>query len=97
MSDELKPCPHCGGEAEASRDDEWWCIVGCKSCSAMIEEKVAGAHARPVAIQRAIAAWNRRALPNREALMNLLLPSEVSERGIGCTADAILALLGSEQ
>ena len=34
MSEELKPCPFCGGEASYKmHDDEWW-VVSCDNCLA---------------------------------------------------------------
>lgn len=53
MSEELKPCPFCGGEALANRDiveaDEW--SIDCGVCSVYVTGADEAA---------AIAAWNRR-------------------------------------
>ena len=48
MSDEtLKPCPFCGGEAEAVHEiDDLWVTVECTECGALVD---------------GIAAWNARA------------------------------------
>lgn len=53
MSDELKPCPHCGGEAMLiPADDESPAEVYCSCCwCSVIKSDTAGA----------IAAWNARA------------------------------------
>lgn len=67
MSSDLKPCPFCGGEAEADADGvsegshDWQEIrVACLSCGARIEdERCACCH--PNRWAEAIAAWNRRA------------------------------------
>jgi Lar family restriction alleviation protein len=49
---ELKPCPFCGGEAEATEYNDSDYTIMCKNCHAEIgwREKA-----------EAIAAWNRRA------------------------------------
>jgi Lar family restriction alleviation protein len=65
MSDNLKPCPFCGGEAvvkcicDAGRPDtdDWW--VSCSGCRVErpSTRKSEIVHSR----DEAIAAWNRRA------------------------------------
>ena len=52
MTDELKGCPFCGGEAEINQGGSanWW--IQCKICSIMGE--------RESTKERAIAAWNTR-------------------------------------
>lgn len=58
MSDELKPCPHCGGEAMLiPADDESPAEVYCSCCwCSVIKSDTAGA----------IAAWNARAAVDDE-------------------------------
>lgn len=51
MSNELKPCPFCGGEAILIKG--YFCWVRCDYCGA---ETVA-----ETSTTEAIAAWNRRA------------------------------------
>lgn len=34
MTDELKPCPFCGGKAEFENDNEEW-FVFCEKCGSM--------------------------------------------------------------
>ena len=41
MTDELKPCPFCGGEAEFNSDEFGECVC-CKSCGATIHNGVYG-------------------------------------------------------
>lgn len=63
MTEELKPCPFCGGEAQrdsnnahnGDRMDDWeWFAVYCPNCGC--------AHTPPFkTTYEAIAAWNRRA------------------------------------
>jgi len=50
LSDELKPCPFCCGEADTYKSG-WRTIVYCLKCGAKIMRKIA---------DEAIAAWNRR-------------------------------------
>ena len=62
MTEELKPCPFCGGRAIVFHDGahyadtgedagELW-VVGCTKCDAMVGKDT---------VTEAIAAWNRRA------------------------------------
>lgn len=54
MSEELKPCPFCGGravESETHAAQHWWYSVECLLCGAEITEAVAA---------EAITAWNTR-------------------------------------
>jgi Lar family restriction alleviation protein len=57
MSNELKPCPFCGGKADIDAPASIERLVYCKGCYASIAED---------ATPKAIAAWNRRApaVPN---------------------------------
>ena len=52
---ELKPCPFCGGEAEAyvSPAKDGWNYVFCKKCQTSVDNYDTAAEA--------IEAWNRRA------------------------------------
>ena len=52
MSDDLKPCPFCGGEAEWKSGGPGCAWVSCKKCPAETGDG---------SIPRIIAAWNRRA------------------------------------
>lgn len=60
MSDELKPCPFCGGEAHIDgttwrpSDGEEVAWVVCKLCNA---------YGPTFPVKEAIAAWNRRTPP----------------------------------
>ena len=56
MSDKLKPCPFCGGEAIIEGcDDTLWSVI-CKKCAASIDYNETK--------QEAIEAWNRRVQPS---------------------------------
>lgn len=53
-SNELKPCPFCGGEAHTYRNNFWWVACeranhGCVTMGAFLSE------------EEAVAAWNGRA------------------------------------
>lgn len=60
MSETLKPCPFCGGEASV----KMWCepdtpfLVMCESCKASVKDYATEAEA--------IEAWNRRTIPSAE-------------------------------
>ena len=95
MSYELKPCPFCGGEAATGQDTSLWWLVWCQDCGFAKDEL----HDR----SEAIAAWNRRALPDREALIEALrgyggyeLVHDCADENRGIVADRILALFGEE-
>ena len=62
MTDNLKPCPFCGGEAKTRLDDRWW--VHCGNCTCEIgfegmDEN--GYYGRFDTEADAIVAWNTRA------------------------------------
>jgi len=56
MSDELKPCPFCGGEASIRIDTSHStaCLIGCATMGCFGHEQWEETEAE------AIAAWNRR-------------------------------------
>lgn len=60
MSEELKPCPFCGGAASLipSADHSTACEIGCRDDTCPAYECV-----WDVNESSAIAAWNRRASP----------------------------------
>ena len=70
MSNELKPCPFCGGEAVAKfvspyfvkEDYQGLCyVVGCKECGCSTSLYYSYKHMYDdEAKEQAIAAWNRR-------------------------------------
>ena len=57
MSEELKPCPFCGGEADIRWHQSDCFVVSCTVCCAE------GPPASGDEMQAAIAAWNTRAEP----------------------------------
>ena len=77
MSEELKPCPFCGGADIAISVDEnqgnKWGSAVCFSCSAVGPEVRTGYETYPEASWRAEAAaeWNRRASPTPEAELEM--------------------------
>lgn len=98
---ELKRCPFCGGEAvlQSGGDNQWWWLE-CESGFECVAGFVRGAGGE-AGREAVISAWNRRALPSRDALIGIL-------ENVGCmdccpdldlmmdseiAADLILALL----
>ena len=63
MSEKLKPCPFCGGEAEIVKCDNLFSIlyfyVGCKTCLA----RAKSCYESP---EDAVRYWNRRATDEQE-------------------------------
>lgn len=59
MTEELKPCPFCGSEAEFN-SDEFGEGVCCKSCGATIHNGVYGEYGRKLAS----FDWNARPIEN---------------------------------
>lgn len=55
MSDELKPCPFCGGEAVKEYDSDWGIVVRCLECPAIMTESPY------LGVLNPIEAWNTRA------------------------------------
>lgn len=54
MTEELKPCPFCGGKATIWKEDAVWfdiTWIGCKEC---------GVQLRKYADNRGIKTWNKR-------------------------------------
>jgi Lar family restriction alleviation protein len=67
VSDELKPCPHCGEEAEIDNDTHLGRVsVYCSMCGhgGFCYEWI---ESQADAEQKAIAAWNRRAGEQKDA------------------------------
>ena len=71
MSEQLKPCPFCGGEAShngggGSSYGRFWWIVGCKTCDIWVSDPEIWDKKNPGMLDPAypakwcIAAWNRR-------------------------------------
>jgi Lar family restriction alleviation protein len=60
MTEELKPCPFCGGEAVGLFPDSYPSSVECEACAFELNYYVEGASEASKA--GVIAAWNRRAL-----------------------------------
>lgn len=61
MSESLKPCPFCGGEAVVHVNDG--VRVVCRECGVMTEILVDGySQGRPMgsAVERVVKLWNRR-------------------------------------
>lgn len=73
MSDTMKPCPFCGGEACAAKDDYGKVLIFCETCGLYfgisIEdgcELVDGWRATFHDVETAVTAWNERADINPE-------------------------------
>ncbi|HDY90015.1 MAG TPA: restriction alleviation protein, Lar family [bacterium] len=56
MPDELKPCPFCGGEAEAINVSDTTWKIGCKNCHIQFGHSWLGFAFK----ENAIKMWNRR-------------------------------------
>ena len=83
MTEKLKTCPFCGGEAEFN-SDEFGESVCCKSCGASLSNGVYGEEGRKLAS----ADWNSRPIENeleaenkrlREALESILDAAQKDE------------------
>ena len=80
MSDKLKPCPFCGGEAFIDGSDEILWIAVCKKCNASIEYKETE--------QEAIEAWNKRVETSPfkkyelEFIIKVLLDDSVAKQSV---------------
>lgn len=73
MSESLKPCPFCGGEAYAAKDRYGKILIGCEKChlhfGIEVEdgcELVDGRRAIFHDVETAVTAWNERADINPE-------------------------------
>ena len=58
MTDRLKPCPFCGGEAMALQNDEGYYYAGCKNAGC--RGYVFYTFMHHPSEERAITAWNKR-------------------------------------
>ncbi|MDU9398089.1 Lar family restriction alleviation protein [Pseudomonas sp. zfem003] len=58
MSEELKPCPFCGGPAEHDHDDDGYCWVQCRNCGVSTDTAT---HGNTDARVKLADMWNRRA------------------------------------
>lgn len=67
MTDELKPCPFCGGKAITNHVRDGRRAV-CTDCGAAAGSQFHGPLTMPSAEDRAIAAWNSRAAQPAVAL-----------------------------
>ena len=74
MSEELKPCPFCGGEAELTGfgAPEYW--VWCPNCKASADMHTG--------MENAIAAWNARA---ERTCRNIAESDEMSDKSFTCS------------
>ena len=59
MSEQLKPCPFCGGKAKLCIDEEahYGLYVECQSCHATTDKWIPESYWK----DSALAAWNQRA------------------------------------
>ena len=59
MSEELKPCPFCGGEAIMKEIDAPWIYIACHNCMKQISFMVQAQDDKETE-KLAIKAWNTR-------------------------------------
>lgn len=96
MTNELKPCPFCGGEAEfypAACIEQGWYIatVQCVSCAAQVCSKPGLDRTEQEANDSAIKAWNTRAERTCKMVFNQLAGM------MQCSECGEYSLLGSWQ
>ena len=97
MSDDLKPCPFCGGEAEFSLgktgDGKDWHYVECSECEAMGPRVQYADH--NIDVKGALAdTWNRRAHGALAALPEVVAMIRAErERCAQIGGDAAVAIL----
>lgn len=56
MTNELKPCPFCGGEAKIKRYDSYWAYVECSNSKCLVVPCTVFCRNR----EQAIKIWNTR-------------------------------------
>jgi Lar family restriction alleviation protein len=62
MTEELQPCPFCGGQATITKPNRGWGVsVGCEACGADIMRVD---EVNPNLPDAAINAWNKRHIQN---------------------------------
>ena len=59
MTDYIKPCPFCGGEAEV-RGCNQGNIVECNDCGSRTKYYLDGIDTNDISMKMAIEAWNKR-------------------------------------
>ncbi len=83
MSDNLLPCPFCGGEGVVQKKDAEYLYnfsaVICEECDARTDWCGSAAGDSD---DKAIAAWNRRATPDKESTI-LITPDDMYARSTG--------------
>jgi len=77
MTEQLKPCPFCGGEADFDHDDDDWQWIECGKCHVATMSMVSAMDdCKPILVEH----WNRRAsqqVPAGFAIVPLELPYEM--------------------